>query len=129
MESPLSTQEQQLCQLLADLPARFGYRYNEEASRELLTSLFWSLSGGNPEYMRLLFPSGKPPESLKLSDAQGAVEGAEYTEAARGKRCVLHVSDLRHRRDVLPVQQMLRIDRSHRPHGSYPDLGGQQRLL
>ncbi|KAJ6445707.1 ubiquitin-protein ligase E3 component [Purpureocillium lavendulum] len=87
MESPVSTQEQQLCQLLADLPARFNYRYNDEASRELLTSLFWSLSGGNPEYMRLLFPSGKPPESLKLSDAQGAVEGAEYTEAARGKRC------------------------------------------
>ncbi|PTB57509.1 hypothetical protein M431DRAFT_108985 [Trichoderma harzianum CBS 226.95] len=87
MENPLSTQEQQLCQLLADLPARFDYRYTEEASRELLTSLFWSLAGGNHEYMRLLFPEGRPSDSLKLGDAQGAVEGAEYTEAARGKRC------------------------------------------
>ncbi|PTB78148.1 hypothetical protein M440DRAFT_1372473 [Trichoderma longibrachiatum ATCC 18648] len=87
MENSLSTQEQQLCQLLADLPARFAHRYTEEASRELLTSLFWSLAGGNHEYMRLLFPEGRPSDSLKLSDAQGAVEGAEYTEAARGKRC------------------------------------------
>lgn len=83
----MTTQEQQLCQLLADLPARFGYRYTEEASRELLRSLFWSLAGGKDDYMRLLFPEGKIPESLKLGDAQGAVEGAEYTEAARGKRC------------------------------------------
>ncbi|RFU73211.1 e3 ubiquitin- ligase ubr1 [Trichoderma arundinaceum] len=86
-ENPLSTQEQQLCQFLAELPARYNYRYSEEAARELLTSLFWSLAGGNQEYMRLLFPEGRPSESLKLGDAQGAVEGAEYTEAARGKRC------------------------------------------
>ncbi|KID60163.1 E3 ubiquitin-protein ligase ubr11, partial [Metarhizium hybridum] len=83
----MSTQEQQLCQLLADLPARFCNRYDEDAARELLTSLFWSLAGGNQDYMRLLFPEGKPSDSLKLGDAQGAVEGAEYTEAARGKRC------------------------------------------
>ncbi|KAK2603854.1 E3 ubiquitin-protein ligase ubr1 [Conoideocrella luteorostrata] len=87
METHMSTQEQQLCQLLADLPARFGYRYTEEAAQELLRSLFWSLAGGNHDYMRLLFPEGKLSDSLKLSDAQGAVEGAEYTEAARGKRC------------------------------------------
>ena len=37
--------------------------------------------------MGFLFPSGKISDELKLSDAQGAVEGAEYTEAARGKRC------------------------------------------
>ncbi|PNY28994.1 E3 ubiquitin-protein ligase ubr1 [Tolypocladium capitatum] len=87
MENPVSTQEQQLCQLLADLPARFFYRYTEEASRELLRSLFWSLAGGKDDYMRLLLPGGKLSDSLKLGDAQGAVEGAEYTEAARGKRC------------------------------------------
>ena len=87
MNEPLSTQEQQLCHFLADLPARFNYRYSDEASRELLTSLFWSLAGGKHEYMRLLFPEGKPSDDLKLSDAQGAVEGAEYTDAARGKRC------------------------------------------
>ena len=87
MESPVSTQEQQLCQLLADLPARFSFRYTKEASRELLRSLFWSLAGGKDEYMQLLFPGGKLSDSLELSDAQGAVEGAEFTEAARGKRC------------------------------------------
>ncbi|KAG6045777.1 hypothetical protein E4U39_001963 [Claviceps sp. Clav50 group G5] len=87
MEMAMSTQEQQLCQFLADLPAHFGYHYSEEAAQELLRSLFWSLAGGNENYMRLLFPDGKLNKSLKLSDAQGAVEGAEYTEAARGKRC------------------------------------------
>ena len=83
----MSTQEQQLCQYLADLPAECSYRYNEEASRKLLSSLFWSLAAGKDEYMKLLFPGGKVPQNLKLGDAQGAVEGAEYTEAARGKRC------------------------------------------
>ena len=83
----MSTQEQQLCQFLADLPAQCSYRYTTEASRKLLENLFWSLAGGKDEYMQLLFPGGKVPQSLKLSDAQGAVEGAEYTEAARGKRC------------------------------------------
>lgn len=83
----MSTQEQQLCQLLADLPARFGYRYTQDAAQELLRSLFWSLAGGKADYMRLLFPDGSFPDVLKLSDAQGAVEGAEYTEAARGRRC------------------------------------------
>lgn len=83
----MSTQEQQLCQFLAALPARYDYRFTEDASKDLLRSLFWSLAGGNTEYMRLLFPEGKPGDTLKLSDAQGAVEGAEYTEAARGKRC------------------------------------------
>lgn len=83
----MSTQEQQLCQLLADLPSRFKYRFTDDAKEELLRSLFWSLVGGKDEYMRLLFRSGTLPDTLKLSDAQGAVEGAEYTEAARGKRC------------------------------------------
>ncbi|CAI6098241.1 unnamed protein product [Clonostachys chloroleuca] len=87
MEIPMSTQEQQLCQFLAELPAQCNYRFDKDAARKLLTNLFWSLAGGNDEYMRLFFPDGRLPESLKLSDAQGAVEGAEYTEAARGKRC------------------------------------------
>jgi E3 ubiquitin-protein ligase UBR1 len=87
MDAPLSTQEKQLCQLLLELPARFGYRYTEDASRELLDSLFWSLAGGNREYLGLFFPEGRPSHDLKLKDAQGAVEGAEYTAAARGTRC------------------------------------------
>lgn len=48
------------------------------------------MAGGRPEHMRLFFPDGKisPSKgSLKLREAQGAVDGAEYTEAARGKAC------------------------------------------
>ncbi|KAI0022269.1 hypothetical protein F4780DRAFT_212100 [Xylariomycetidae sp. FL0641] len=89
MDPPMSTQEQQLCELLRELPRQQGYRYNEAASRALLTNLFWSMAGGRPENMRLFFPDGKVPQkgSLALRDAQGAVEGAEYTEGARGKAC------------------------------------------
>lgn len=87
MDSPLSTQELQLRQMLADLPTRFDYRYTDEAAAELLKSLFWSLAGGKHEYMRLLFPMGKLPHTPRLSDAQGVIDGAEYSEAARGKRC------------------------------------------
>ena len=87
----MSTQEQQLCQLLRDLPARCNYRFTIDAERELVTSLFWSSAGGKPEHMKLFFPDGQPSSTggsiPKLRDAQGAVEGAEYTEAARGKAC------------------------------------------
>lgn len=84
----MSTQEQQLCQFLADLPLRCNYDYDKnDAPRQLIESLFWSLAGGKPEYFRLLFPDGQLPSDLKLREAQGAVEGAEYTEWARGKRC------------------------------------------
>ncbi|KAM0819556.1 hypothetical protein AB5N19_05372 [Seiridium cardinale] len=89
MEPTLSTQELQLCQHLIELPRRHGYRYSDAASRDLLYNLFWSMAGGRPEYMRMFFPEGKitPQTTLKLREAQGAVEGAEYTEAARGKAC------------------------------------------
>ncbi|KAI1101117.1 hypothetical protein F4804DRAFT_23419 [Jackrogersella minutella] len=90
MDTGLSgTQELQLCQHLIGLPRQYGYRYKEVACRDLLYNLFWSMAGGRPEYMRLFFPDGKltPKSTLKLREAQGAVEGAEYTEAARGKAC------------------------------------------
>ncbi|KAK4153383.1 hypothetical protein C8A00DRAFT_33865 [Chaetomidium leptoderma] len=89
METPMSTQEQQLCQLLLELPARHNYRFTDDASSELLTALFWCMAGGKSDYMNLFFPIGGPARngSLKLREAQGAVEGAEYTEAARGKAC------------------------------------------
>ncbi|KAI2619419.1 hypothetical protein GGS26DRAFT_333227 [Hypomontagnella submonticulosa] len=89
MDTAMSTQEQQLCQHLIELPRRYGYRYEEAACRDLLYNLFWSMAGGRPEHMRLFFPDGKltPKSTLKLREAQGAVEGAEYTEAARGKAC------------------------------------------
>lgn len=89
MDTPMSTQELQLCQHLIELPRQHAYRYGDAASRDLLYNLFWSMAGGKPEYMRLFFPDGKltPKGVLSLSQAQGAVEGAEYTEAARGKPC------------------------------------------
>jgi len=85
----MSTQERQLCQLLLELPRRHNYRYTEEAANDLLRSLFWSMAAGRSDYMQLFFPTGGPIRggTLKLKEAQGAVEGAEYTEGARGKAC------------------------------------------
>ncbi|KAJ4303304.1 E3 ubiquitin-protein ligase ubr1 [Kalmusia sp. IMI 367209] len=84
----VSLQEQELCRHLRELPRRHNYRYTEDATRELHQILFHSLAGSG-EYLTFLFPNGPPPttEAWSLRDAQGAVEGAEYTEAARGKPC------------------------------------------
>nr|KMM65408.1 hypothetical protein CPAG_01759 [Coccidioides posadasii RMSCC 3488] len=68
-------------------PQKYEYRYNEDAEHDLLQLLFRSLAGFNDEYLRILFPDGNPSDYWQLSAAQGMVEGAEYTEAARGKRC------------------------------------------
>ncbi|KAI1431516.1 hypothetical protein GGR50DRAFT_679240 [Xylaria sp. CBS 124048] len=89
MDTAMSTQEQQLCEHLRELPRQHGYRYHDAAYRDLLHNLFWSMAGGRPEYLRLFFPSGNLTrrDSLKLREAQGALDGAEYTEAARGKAC------------------------------------------
>ncbi|KAH6634042.1 hypothetical protein B0J18DRAFT_390963 [Chaetomium sp. MPI-SDFR-AT-0129] len=89
MGTPMSTQEQQLCQLLLELPVRHDFRFTEDAAHELLTALFWCMAGGKSDYMGLFFPTGGPARNgtLKLREAQGAVEGAEYTEASRGKAC------------------------------------------
>lgn len=87
---PMSTQERQLCQLLMELPALKKFRYTKDAEDTLLQNLFLFMSGGNDQYLRLFFPNGGPVvdgEVLKLKDAQGAVEGSEYTEAARGRAC------------------------------------------
>lgn len=86
----MSTQELQLCQFLKELPAQKHYRYTKEADDLLLQNLFLFMSGGRDDYLRLFFPNGGPVVNgtvLKLKDAQGAVEGSEYTEAARGKAC------------------------------------------
>ncbi|OCK82992.1 hypothetical protein K432DRAFT_323106 [Lepidopterella palustris CBS 459.81] len=86
----VSSQEEQLCIRLRNLPKQFGYRYTEEASRDLLEILFKSLANGSPHFLRLFFPKGPPYGSngpWSLRKAQGAVEGAEYTPAARGHPC------------------------------------------
>ncbi|KUI56589.1 E3 ubiquitin-protein ligase ubr11 [Cytospora mali] len=90
MDSAMSTQELQLCQFLMELPAQKAYRYTKESEDVLLESLFRFMSGGKDDYLRLFFPNGGPVVDgtvLKLRVAQGAVEGAEYTEAARGMAC------------------------------------------
>ena len=74
---------------LRSLPRQNNYRYDESAARQLVRTLFHSLAGNNDEHLKLFFPNGAPPadQDWKLAEARGAVDGAEYTEAARGKRC------------------------------------------
>ncbi|KAI9800153.1 MAG: hypothetical protein M1833_003480 [Piccolia ochrophora] len=86
----LSPQDQRLCNFLRDLPHRFRNRFTPDAHRSLLEFLFFSLSGQRPEHVRLLWPRGpptQPTEEWDLRKAQGAIEGAEYSAAARGKAC------------------------------------------
>ncbi|KAF9889272.1 hypothetical protein FE257_007585 [Aspergillus nanangensis] len=83
----LSECERILGQGLLLLPVKHGYRYGSAAEKDLLELLFRSLTGHNEEYLQQLFPEGLPVGPWKLAEAQGAKEGAEYTEAARGKRC------------------------------------------
>ncbi|KAL9623663.1 MAG: hypothetical protein Q9160_002119 [Pyrenula sp. 1 TL-2023] len=78
--------ERHLCRALQEHPRKFGNVYNDVAQQQFLEILFRSLTNDNPEYLQALFPNGFP-SSYKLSDAQGAHVGAEYTEAARGHPC------------------------------------------
>lgn len=82
----LSTYDQQLCYVLCDHPREHRNRYNAKASQGLLETLFRSLACHNDAYLRLLFPRGHS-DNWQLREAQGAVEGAEYSEAARGRPC------------------------------------------
>ena len=81
--------EQELCLFLQALPRKCQYRYNSNAGHTLVRSLFWSLVGGNEQYLRYLFPTSPSDDSQpwRLKAAQGAVEGAEYTAAAKGHQC------------------------------------------
>ncbi|KZM18370.1 RING-type E3 ubiquitin transferase [Ascochyta rabiei] len=85
----ISPLEQELCRNLRELPRRHNYRFTPEADRDLRAILFRSLAGHNA-HLPLFFPSGLPTDREQpwsLRDAQGAVEGAEYTAAAKGKPC------------------------------------------
>lgn len=85
-----ASRDSAFCHALRDQPKRFGCRYSAEAEQYLLRTLFMSLADDNPDLLHYFFPIGTAPEDTgiwKLSAAQGAVDGAEYTEAARGKRC------------------------------------------
>jgi E3 ubiquitin-protein ligase UBR1 len=85
----VSLQEQELCRHFRELPRRHNYRFDQAADQELRDILFHSLAGRGG-YLPLFFPHGVPTDTKKpwsLRDAQGAVEGAEYTAAAKGEPC------------------------------------------
>ncbi|KAL9136453.1 MAG: hypothetical protein Q9175_002341 [Cornicularia normoerica] len=85
----LTSRERRLCYVLRDLPHEHKYRYTKYASQSLQRALFNSLVAENDDYLRILF-GGKVPkaeEDWDLRNAQGMVEGSEYSEAARGKAC------------------------------------------
>lgn len=90
MQQTLSMPELQLCHFLKSHPAKYSNRYTDSAENDLLQSLFWSLAGGRPEYLRLFFPDNTrplPSATWKLRKAQSKADGDEFTEAARGKAC------------------------------------------
>lgn len=78
--------DRRLCRALQEHPRKFANIYDDDAERQFLEILFRSLTNDNPNYLQALFPNGFP-SSFRLSDAQGARDGAEYTEAARGQPC------------------------------------------
>ncbi|KAL8743651.1 MAG: hypothetical protein Q9190_004024 [Brigantiaea leucoxantha] len=85
----LTSRERRLCQILRDLPAKYGYRYTDEAKRALQQGLFRALAAENDSYLNVLFARQVPRASQEwcLQEAQGMSEGAEYMEGARGKAC------------------------------------------
>ncbi|KAI5210038.1 hypothetical protein E4T39_00606 [Aureobasidium subglaciale] len=84
----ISDQEKSLGIFLRDLPREFNNRYTEEADSVLRSRLFRSLVGDDETKLNLLFPDGIPEGAhWVLRDAQGAVDGAEYTAAAKGHPC------------------------------------------
>lgn len=79
--------ERILGERLLRLPSKHNYRYGPQAENDLLRLLFCSLVGYDDDRIPQLFQGASNLRSWKLAEAQGAQEGAEYTEAARGKRC------------------------------------------
>jgi len=87
----LGAAESQLLQKLRDCPRAHDLDYTEQAQTSLLKDLSYSLACNKPEYLNYFFPNGVPvegsPTAWSLSQAQGAIEGAEYSAAAKGKPC------------------------------------------
>ncbi|MBE7182595.1 MAG: hypothetical protein INR71_15550, partial [Terriglobus roseus] len=87
----LKALDSRICHFLRAFPSEPKYkgRYEDEAHRDFVRKLFEFLCNSDEGYLPLLFPDGVPSldEPWSLSAAQGAVEGAEYSEAARGKPC------------------------------------------
>ncbi|KAK5168841.1 E3 ubiquitin-protein ligase ubr1 [Saxophila tyrrhenica] len=85
-----SPEEHFLLNELLEHPKRHAYRYTHAAACQLRQILFKSLAKQREDYLRLFFPNGPPTDQSQpwsLRDAQGAVDGAEYTTAAKGTAC------------------------------------------
>ncbi|QIW99631.1 hypothetical protein AMS68_005149 [Peltaster fructicola] len=68
----------------------YHYRWDKRAERHLYEVLFRCLALNRTDYLYLFFGDNYPHypgQSWSLRDAQGAKDGAEYTEAARGTTC------------------------------------------
>ncbi|KAF2206769.1 hypothetical protein CERZMDRAFT_72050 [Cercospora zeae-maydis SCOH1-5] len=90
MVQELSPAAQALNRELLRQPSNFDYRWTHAADCDLRRILFTSLAAGREDYLSLFFPNGIPSdrsEPWSLKKAQGAVEGAEYTAAAKGSAC------------------------------------------
>ncbi|KAI4101198.1 MAG: hypothetical protein L6R37_005048 [Teloschistes peruensis] len=85
----LTNRERRLCQFLRELPLKYNCRYDDSAKSALLQGLFRSLAAEDDHTLEHIFKGALPNASLpwSLREAQGLVEGAEYSEGARGKRC------------------------------------------
>ena len=88
--NPVLAKEVFLNSELLFLPYKYKHRFDQAADRELRRILFRSLAQQKDDYLRYFFPQGVPrDQSAKwsLKTAQGAVDGAEYTAAAKGTAC------------------------------------------
>ncbi|KAF2724244.1 hypothetical protein K431DRAFT_282091 [Polychaeton citri CBS 116435] len=75
---------------LFNKPYYFNNRYDNDADCEIRRVLFRSLARDTSDYLRLLFPQGVPSDQSipwKIKEAQGAIDGAEYTAGAKGTPC------------------------------------------
>jgi len=80
--------EERFCQELGQHAERHRNRFNDHARDDLLEILFRALCGYSKTWESALFPKGLPTSKpWKLSEAQGAVNGSEYTNSARGTAC------------------------------------------
>lgn len=83
------TLEQSLRRYLCTAADACDYHFSDTTSNSLKRHLFGALLANNDGDLALLFPFGAPgdDEPWILSKEQGSQAGAEFSEAARGKRC------------------------------------------